>query len=356
MARKTPQERLYDELLDRYGQRVADAFLEAVADLQKNVDVDRLIAALAAGRIDDALLAMHIDAAAFTALEEALRGATLAAGNGYTTLIGAERGAQALAAVFRFSVLGNARAEALLREQGAELVTRVVQEQIDLMRSALVQGLAQGRNPTTTALDIVGRKDPVTGVRSGGVVGMTREQATWLENARAELRSGDPVRLANYLERKTRDKGPFGSNDKAVRRAIVTGEPVPEEVINRAMKGMGNRLLKLRGDFIGRTETLRALNAAAFESYRQAAEAGGFLDSEVSRQWSSAVDLRVRHTHAVLNGQVRYGFTDRFASPSGARLLYPGDPQAPAAETISCRCALRWKLSYIERAIRLGTV
>lgn len=351
MARKTPQERLYDELLDRYGQRVADAFLEAVADLQKNVDVDRLIAAIAAGRLDDALLAMHLDAAAFTALEEALRGATLAAGNGYTTLIGAEKGAQALAAVFRFSVLGNPRAEALLREQSAELVTRVVEEQIALMRSALAQGMARGVNPTTTALDIVGRIDKATGVRSGGIVGLTREQAAWVQSVNAELRSGDPAMMANYLTRKLRDK----RYDAAVRRAMIEGRPLDDERIGKASTAYYNRALKLRGNFIGRTETMRALNAAQLEAYIQAAEAGGFLDSEVERFWRDASDLRVRHSHAAMDGQRVIGITQPFRSPTGARMMYPGDVSlgAKAEDVIACRCWAEIRLDYLGRQLRL---
>lgn len=351
---KSAQERLYDQLSDKYGPKVADAFLEAIRDLTDKADIDRLIAALAAGRIDDAMLALHIDEAAFAALEEALRNAVMASGQGYTALINAEAARSGLAAVFRFS--GRATgAEELLRTTGADLVTRITREQTDLLRSALVQGLAQGRHPTTTALDVVGRVDRVTGVREGGIVGLTREQAGWLTNAREELRSGDPARLANYLTRTTRDKGAFGSIDKAVRRAMVTGEPVPEEVITRAMKGMGNRLLKLRGDMIGRTETLRSLNAASLEAYRQAAEAGGFLDSEVDRFWRDASDLRVRHSHAIMDGQRANGLTLPFRSPTGARMMYPGDTSlgAKAEDVVLCRCWAEIRLGYVARQLRL---
>lgn len=58
------------------------------------------------------------------------------------------------------------------------------------------------------------------------------------------------------------------------------------------------------------------------------------------KEWVARGDGKTRDTHAALSGTVEY--VDRyFVSPSGARLLYPGDPSAPAAEIINCRCYMR---------------
>jgi hypothetical protein len=40
-----------------------------------------------------------------------------------------------------------------------------------------------------------------------------------------------------------------------------------------------------------------------------------------------------------MDGQER-GLNEPFDSPSGAQLMYPGDPDAPAEEVINCRCAV----------------
>lgn len=343
MAR-TAQERLYDELLDRYGRRVADAFLEAIADITREVDIDRLIAAIASGRVDDAIAAMHIDAAAFGPLEEALRGSYIAAGQGYSGLI---QSASNLAAVFRFNGR-NPGAEAWLREESSALVTRVVREQVEALRVALTEGLAAGRHPTSTALDIVGRINPVTKVREGGIVGLSGPQEVWARTALAELRSGDPDAMAHYLTRERRDK----RYDAAVRRAIRDGRALEAEWVDKASIAYRNRLLKLRGDMIGRTESMSAIQAAKRESFRQAIETGGFLDSEIERIWRDSSDFRVRHTHAILDGQKRQGMAAPFASVSGALLMYPGDPNAPAAERIACRCDLEYRLDFIARLRR----
>lgn len=57
-----------------------------------------------------------------------------------------------------------------------------------------------------------------------------------------------------------------------------------------------------------------------------------------SNTWISMRDDRVRHTHRVLDGQVR-NVGRMFQSPSGAQALHPGG-FGVAAEDVNCRCVL----------------
>lgn len=58
------------------------------------------------------------------------------------------------------------------------------------------------------------------------------------------------------------------------------------------------------------------------------------------KEWVARSDEKTRDTHAELSGTVQYA--DRyFVTSTGARLMYPGDPRAPAEEVINCRCYIR---------------
>ncbi len=342
MASKAAQERLFAELQDRYGLKIAEAFLAAIEDVRTNVELQRVIAAVQAGNLAAAIDAMHLDAAAFGALQDALQEAYTAGGQTGAAALPA-RGADGTALVVRFDGR-NVVAETWLRERSSSLVTRIVQEQREVIRSRLAEGMAQGANPRTVALDIVGRVNRVTGKREGGVLGLSAPQEQFVRNARQELASGDPEALRNYLGRKQRDR----RFDRSVAKAIREERPLPPEILAKAATAYERRLLKLRGDMIGRTEALASLNAAQHEALRQAVDSGAVDAATIRRSWRSAGDLRVRHTHMGLNGDT-VGLDEFFTSPSGARLRYPGDTSlgAPASEVIGCRCIVSTRIDFL---------
>ena len=90
--------------------------------------------------------------------------------------------------------------------------------------------------------------------------------------------------------------------------------------------------LASRARTIARTEIGRARNAGRVQ---------GMKDAGIEYyEWSSASDIHSREGHALMNGQVR-AIGKPFKNPvTGALLDSPGDPDAPASETINCRCTL----------------
>jgi uncharacterized protein with gpF-like domain len=84
---------------------------------------------------------------------------------------------------------------------------------------------------------------------------------------------------------------------------------------------------------------------------RQQIDNGKVAAQDVQKIWRSAGDSRVRHTHRVLNGK-SVGIDDAFQSVSGARLRYPGDPQAPTNEIVGCRCHIEYKVDYFASVVR----
>jgi SPP1 gp7 family putative phage head morphogenesis protein len=99
---------------------------------------------------------------------------------------------------------------------------------------------------------------------------------------------------------------------------------------------LSNRVADIYGDLrgyrasrIGRTEVLRALNFGSMEAYRQS----GVVEQ---KEWLATPDDRVRPSHAEADGQ-RVGLDEKF-DVGGHKLNQPLDPNAPASETIHCRC------------------
>lgn len=338
MPRKPTQQQVFDELLTHYEGAIADAFRAAVTDLTTAADLQGAINALEAGNVQAALDALHINAAAYGPLEEAVRASYVAGGSEGAVIANSQTGA---AVVIRFNVR-NPRAEAWLRDHSSNLVTRIVDDQRNAIRQALTAGMERGVNPKTSALDIVGRVDRTTGQRTGGIIGLTAQQEQFARNARDELASGDPAQLRKYLERGRRD----ARFDRTIAKAIRDGTPVPADIIGKATERYKARLLELRGTTIGRTEAMASLNAAKQEAYLQAVDAGQVSEADIRRVWDATGDLRTRRTHAVLDGKSA-GLREPFHSPSGAFLMYPGDPSAPAAETANCRCTVNFRIDFL---------
>lgn len=82
---------------------------------------------------------------------------------------------------------------------------------------------------------------------------------------------------------------------------------------------------------IARTETAGAANAGNNEALKRA--------GAEKKEWLSSRDNRTRETHVELDGQV-VGVNEKFISPDGASLAFPGDPSGPPEEVINCRCVV----------------
>jgi hypothetical protein len=177
-----------------------------------------------------------------------------------------------------------------------------------------------------------------TGRREGGLIGLTENQTGYVRNARRQLRELD----SGYFSRKRRNK----RFDGIVRRAIADDKALSKADIDRIAGSYSDRLLKLRGDTIARTEALTSLNAGRHEGYRQLIETGSIQGA--TRKWDATGDKRTRLSHLAMEGQ-SVAIDEPFVSPiTGARLMFPGDTSlgAPASETISCRCYAPIKIDF----------
>lgn len=90
-----------------------------------------------------------------------------------------------------------------------------------------------------------------------------------------------------------------------------------------------------RAERIAATEATRAFNAGALA----AAQAMTGPDRPLVKQWLTRRDDKVREAHADTDGQLQ--LLDDAFDVGGTPMQYPGDPTAPAALTINCRCIMR---------------
>lgn len=246
--------------------------------------------------------------------------------------------------VIRFD-LRNPRAEQWLRYKSSSLITNITDDARSNVVAMLAAGMEAGRNPRNTALDIVGRIDPTTGKRVGGVIGLSEQQQFWSRSFRTDLEQLNP----RYFDKALRDK----RFDPIVRRAIESGQPLSKAQIDKMVYRYRDNALRHRGEQIGRTESLAALNAAELESVRQLLERDIVREKDVGREWDSAGDGKVRNSHKLMDGQV-VGIDEPFITPAGFGMMHPGDNSlgAPANEIIGCRCRAKTKIDWIGATMR----
>lgn len=336
---------IVEGLLATYDARLRAAFLSAVDDIRSVIVLRVVVERLEKGDVNGAIAAMHLDVDAFSKLELAIADAYNAGGAATVENLPRLTDPAGNRVVFRFGVR-NLEAETWLRQHSSALVTRIVDDQREGIRTALEEGLSKGLNPRATALDVVGRVNRATGKREGGIIGLTAPQERYVASAREELTSGDPKQMRAFLDRQRRDK----RFDKTILKAIKDGKPLDKETVNRIVGRYSDRLLDLRGEMLARTEAMTALGKSREDAIRQQIAAGKISAQDVTKIWHSAGDKRVRHTHEALDGQSAM-LDGSFHSPSGALLRFPHDPQAPASEIIGCRCYLEYKVDFFASVV-----
>lgn len=328
-----------DDLIELFSPEIRNAFQAAMQDVVDNAIINQMIEAIEQGDVIAAFEALGFTQAAMLPIikvvENAFERGGVLTGEKFPKFLRTPSGR----AIFRFDVR-NSRAEAWLRDHSSQLVTRLTDEARDNVRSVMERGMIAGVNPRSTALDIVGRIDPTSRKRVGGIIGLTRNQELWVANTRRDL-----VNLSeNYFNRELRDK----RFDKTVRAAIDNGIALDRDTIDKLVTAYKNNALRYRGETIARTEAIQALNQSEYEATLQAVDMGALRANDVKRVWDSAGDKRVRWSHSKLDGQA-VGINEPFVSPSGARLMFPGDTSlgAGADEVVNCRCRVRMEVDFL---------
>lgn len=223
----------------------------------------------------------------------------------------------------------NERAADIVRSSRMRFVTEFTREQRATTQLALSRALRTGASFQDAARDFVGS------------IGLTRTQYASVENYRSLLERQSRA----ALDRALRDP----RFDATVENSIETGVPLSPSQVNRMVDRYHDRMLAMRSEAIARTEGLAAVSEARDEAMAQLVDAAGFEPDQVRRVWVATDDARTRDHHAEMDGQ-SVGMDEPFISGLGNKLMFPGDPSAPAEERIHCRCSVVYEFGAVEEA------
>jgi uncharacterized protein with gpF-like domain len=313
------------------------AFQRTMSDIKDGAVLAQLQAAIERNDFDAVLTVLGMDRAAFAPIEDGIAAAYKAGGDKVAAQI---------------KRVPDPKAEQWLLNRSSDLVTEMLDGQREVIQASLARGMILGSNPRTTALDLVGRINPMTKTRTGGVVGLTTQQQQWVYNAADELRNLDP----NYFSRALRDK----RFDSMIKKAIESGEPLSQANIDKAVTQMQNRALRYRGETIARNESLNALRAGQHASIEQAVELGEVESQDVLKFWDASGDSRTREDHVEMEQKYADGIPidEPFVFPDGTEAMFPGDSSLGASpeQVIQCRCQERTEINFLGRQVRIEGV
>lgn len=322
-------------LLRKFEPVVQDAFLASVAEIVSGVVMAELIDALRRGSIEEAIIAIHAEPAAFEAFRNARGSAYIGAGEDTVSVMPKTPRGRQLVVRFNTRALN---AEQWLSEQSSQKVTRLSDEQTQVLRNALTDGLERGDNPITIARNVAGRIDKKTGRRVGGIIGLSNPQEEALRRARQELSSLETMN--RFKARALRDR----TLDRLINRAIHEQRPLTDAEIQQLLDRYSDRMLDFRARTIARTETMSALHAGKRQAYQQAIDEGSVSQQELRRVWDSTGDNKVRESHAAIDGE-EVGWDEPYSNG----LMYPGDQSGPPEEVINCRCDEFIRIDFLAR-------
>ncbi|MGE4334589.1 MAG: phage portal protein [Pigmentiphaga sp.] len=123
---------------------------------------------------------------------------------------------------------------------------------------------------------------------------------------------------------------------RAIQETLAEGERLGEgydELRQRVREVLGpdaSGVYKNRPEVIARTEVHGAVSHAHREAILQTEEQTG---KQMTKTWLTSRDNRVRDSHEQMDGESRL-----MNEPYSNGLMFPGDPDGPARETVQCRC------------------
>jgi hypothetical protein len=302
-------------LLDRAEPKIRRALLQAVTAARAANTLDELAGLLEQGRFQEAL-----DRAVrqgIIRLADEVTGVFVAAGQSGSAYI-----ADALGVIVSFDQV-NDRAVNVMRTERLRLIREFGAEQRRATREALVDGIRRGLNPI----------DQARNFRES--IGLTTRQEQTVQNFRRMLEDGD----RSLFTRSTRDR----RFDAKIRSAFNSGRRLTSGEIDQMVTAFRRKSVLQRSQVIARTEALRATHTGNNEAFDQAIQDGLLDPGQLMRTWNTARDDRVRDSHSDIDGEtIPHG--DLFVTGLGNELQFPGDPAAPAVDTIMCRCVITTRI------------
>ena len=328
-TRLTRQQQIQiDALLKTHTPLIKAAFEAAIKNAHVGLDFNALVEAVRVNDLGRVVELLRINQAMLFPLEEAIRTAIIAGGASVVA-------PTAIAGSFGFTGR-HPRAERIIAEMGARLVTEIGSPGPEAIRAILLTGQEQSLGVQKVARQLGGTINKVTGIREGGILGLDGPRSQRAARVRDIL--GDPKKIADYFKGgKPRYTSTDRRYDAMVRRAIAKGEALPAADIEKIARAHEARLLKARADTIARQEAFTAQAQGRREAYQQMLD-GGKVES-ITKRWQHATAKDPRHDHKAMDGK-EVDFKEAFVMADGTRMQMPHDPSAGPQHTIGCRCSV----------------
>lgn len=314
---------LFDEEIDRLSPRAARAMRQLFEGVRNRVDAEELARLVRLGDLRGIERLLRINPTDPEAEEfaKAINRAVRVAAQKSRDTMEEPKTLEGNVLAVDVNATPNPRLEQYAATMTATRIRAIDQQTRDLLRDTIRVGSVQGDDPFAIAR------------RLRGNIGLTARQAQAVANYERNLRTNDPY----ALQRELRDR----RSDGPVRRAIRGERQLSEAQIQSLVDRYRDRWLKYRSQVIGRTETIRAVQGAQWELIQSYIDSGQIDERQVRREWITTPDDRLRDAHAMIPvmNEGGVGQNEPFRSPLGP-IMYPGDPSAPAENTIQCRCAV----------------
>ncbi|MBK9073320.1 MAG: hypothetical protein IPL79_20320 [Myxococcales bacterium] len=332
------QRRIIRELMAKHEPAIQAAFEAAIQNAKGALDFDALIRAVEANdwrRVDQLF---RLNQAVLFPLEDAARAALIAGG----VAVAVPKG---IAGAFSFNGR-HVRAEQIIAETGARLVTEIGNPGEDVIRAILLDGQQEGIGARKVAQRLGGVVNPRTGIREGGIMGLDGPRAHRLDAVTRGMKTPEGVRDLVTVRADGSLKLKYKVNpatEQQIFSAYKRGEAVPAAARARAEKQFSNKLLKERSETIARNEAFKAQAQGRNEAHRQMME-GGLVES-ADKKWLHNTAKNPRHDHQSMDGKV-VAFDEAFAMDDGTQMQFPHDPAAGPEHVIGCRCVVIYQVRY----------
>lgn len=290
-------------------------FLEVVASIKDSMTLTEIQNLLELGRVDEAIVTAEVAA---LRLSNTFGQVFILAGEEAAAFIGSK-----LHVIVNFDQVNTSALDAMTRNQ-LRIVREFVAEQKLATQEALLDGIRRGINPNQMAIAV---RDSI---------GLTQYQQQIINNYRRQLEQLDSRAFARAL----RDK----RFDRTLTSAIANDQALTPAQIERMVERYREKWLKYRSEVIARTEALRSVHEGTDNMYRQAIDDGTLDPDDLVRTWDTSKRPNVRDSHRAMEGQQRK-INEPFVSGLGNHLMRPGDINAPAADTVECKCAVTTRFS-----------
>ena len=323
-----PSDSLLIQAAEKMEPKLRQAFLNAIAALKDQVDIDALTAAIASGDVGQVLHLLNIQ----NTLSGILQGKGLAAGvQSMQDVLQATFAAGAQAAMFSLPTnisvgisfnLMNPKTTEFLNNYTFNMIQQVSQVTRDQVQQVVLNAFTNGGHPFEQAREIK------------QFIGLTAQQEAAVNNYRSMLSSGGASDLREALTRSLRD----GRYDRSLLSALRSGQSLPQDKIDAMTERYRQRYLQYRAQNIARTESIRASNKGQRALWHDAVDQG-LMSPDTEREWEISGDEDTCPECEALDGTTA-GLDEEFAPG----ILDPPDPHT------SCRCNTKLIASTMKRA------